>query len=117
MTSKSPSRKGRRRFESVQPYSVSATDKSKGRASLSQSNSTVARGKRHVELGIAEPAEKFGEGGALAVHQDADAVDFCREIDDAYRGDKQQDDRERDLPDGRRLNGDTQRHQYGRKKR
>ena len=49
-------------------------------------------------LAVADPAEQFGQRGALAIHEDADSIDARGEPEDAPGGERQQDYGDRNLP-------------------
>src|SRR5437588_854739 len=66
---------------------------------------------------LTNPLENFGDGGALAVHQHADAVDARGEPEQEYYGGEAYGERESELPEGRRLRDDAYEHSDGREER
>ena len=70
-----------------------------------------------MELAVAEPAEDFREGGALAVHEDADSIEAGREPQGAPYGDEQEADRSCYLPDRGHLQLDARQHDIRRGER
>lgn len=64
-------------------------------------------------LFVADPADEVFDGGLLAVHEDADAVDFGRNPYHGEEGDHQEHKREGYFPAGD-AEGDARHHHHGR---
>src|ERR1035438_5393625 len=68
-------------------------------------------------LAVAQPAQQLGQGGSLAVHQDADAVEARGEPKRGPYAEDHKGDGNRELPERRRLRGHAQEHDNGRRGR